>query len=172
MLYRKYTIEFTCNFRLKRYPFDTQRCSMAYVLKSLHRDEAVLRMNTISYRGEKELLEYRIKEISPTSDTTCGERITNHRCYLAQCFEHWLRLKLLGLSLKRSSCNHISVTFKRRVGNQLLNTYLPTSCLLIIIYLTHYFKIEHYDIRIMVGLTGTKNNPPSEENSAGLPNNH
>ncbi len=52
------------------------------------------------------------------------------------------------------SCSEVTVTLKRRVGNQLLNTYLPTSCLLIIIYLTHYYKIEHYDIRIMVGLTG------------------
>ncbi len=52
------------------------------------------------------------------------------------------------------SCNQVVITLKRRVGNQLLNTYLPTGCLLIIIYLTHYFKIEHYDTRIMVGLTG------------------
>ena len=52
------------------------------------------------------------------------------------------------------SCTQVWVRLKRRVGNQLLNTYLPTGCLLLIIYLTHYFKLDHYDTRIMVGLTG------------------
>ncbi len=52
------------------------------------------------------------------------------------------------------SCIQVLVEMKRRVGNQLLNTYLPTTCILMIIYLTHFFKIEHYDTRIMVALTG------------------
>ena len=56
-----------------------------------------------------------------------------------------------------NSCTKVVVTLKRRVGNQLLNTYLPTGCLLLIIYLTHYFKLDHYDTRIMVGLTGKEN---------------
>ncbi len=55
------------------------------------------------------------------------------------------------------SCVQIFVILQRRVGNQLVNTYLPTTCILIIIYLTHYFKLEHYDTRIMVALTGAKN---------------
>ena len=53
-----------------------------------------------------------------------------------------------------TSCVEVTVYLKRRVGNQLMNTYLPTTCLLWTIYLTHYFKIEHYDTRIMVSLTG------------------
>lgn len=54
-----------------------------------------------------------------------------------------------------STCSQILVNLKRRVGNQLFNTYLPTGCIIVIIYFTHYFKIEHYDTRIMVALTGT-----------------
>ena len=53
-----------------------------------------------------------------------------------------------------ASCSRLWITLKRRVGNQMLNTYLPTTCLLLTIYLTHYFKLDHYDTRIMVGLTG------------------
>lgn len=52
------------------------------------------------------------------------------------------------------SCLNAEITLKRRVGNQLLNTYLPTTCILLIVCMTNYFKIEHYDTRIMVALTG------------------
>ena len=56
--------------------------------------------------------------------------------------------------IDKSTCSSIHVSLKRRVGGQLLNTYLPTTCLLWSIYLSHYFKLDHYDTRIMVALTG------------------
>ncbi len=59
MLHRKYTIEFICNFQLKKYPFDLQRCPMIFQLKKPTHEEAVLRMNSVHYLGGTELLEYR-----------------------------------------------------------------------------------------------------------------
>ncbi len=73
VLHRKYTIDFHCQFRLKGYPFDTQRCPMRMGLKSPRRAEARLRMGALSYQGETELLEYRIKDISKREDFPCGE---------------------------------------------------------------------------------------------------
>ena len=124
---RKYTITFTCNFNLKDYPFDIQRCFMYFKLKEPTKDQAMILMRNVFYTGDKELLEYRVQ------NTSFENNIDEEDSY---------------------SVARIEIVLKRRVGNQLLSTYLPTASLLLIIYLSHYFKIDHYDTRIMVGLTG------------------
>jgi len=121
-------VEFTCLFELEDYPFDQQRCPMTLALRAPSADEAGLSLAALEYAGEEKLIEYMVVNVTGADDHACSRR--NH------------------------SCNRVWLTLKRRVGNQLVNTYLPTSCLLLIIYLTHYFKLEHYDTRIMVSLTG------------------
>ena len=37
-LYRAYTTPFTCSFDLRLYPFDTQNCSMKFIMQVLHVD--------------------------------------------------------------------------------------------------------------------------------------
>ncbi len=71
-MHRKYTIEFTCNFQLKNYPFDLQRCPMILQLKRPTAKEAKLKMNSVTYKGPYELLEYRIKDLSSRSGFSCG----------------------------------------------------------------------------------------------------
>eukprot|EP00095_Tigriopus_kingsejongensis_P007008 maker-scaffold430_size173499-snap-gene-0.44 protein:Tk07008 transcript:maker-scaffold430_size173499-snap-gene-0.44-mRNA-1 annotation:"glycine receptor subunit alpha-1" len=129
LAFRKYTINFSCNFELKDYPFDVQNCSMEFQLRVATRQSAVLIMDRVQYLGDENLLEYKVQETILEWDHPCGRQ-------------------------NLSSCTKIWITLKRRVGNQLLNTYLPTGSLLMIIYLSHYFKLDHYDTRIMVGLTG------------------
>ena len=127
--FRKYTIEFACDFQLQKYPFDVQDCFMEFRLKRPTKNESILKLQSVEYVGGEDLLEYRVVNTSKGEDSSCGRG-------------------------DLSSCSRILIKLKRRVGNQLLNTYLPTTCLLLTIYLTHYFKLNHYDTRIMVGLTG------------------
>ncbi len=78
-------MDFLCNFNLERYPFDEQRCFMAFRLRGSSRQEAVLTLSNVSYKGERHLVEYTVKNISGDSDFPCGEHT---RCKLTDVNVH------------------------------------------------------------------------------------
>lgn len=72
VVHRKYTVEFTCDFLLGDYPFDTQNCAMTFQLKKTTAEEATLRIGAVTYTGPDALIEYKVMNISATGDYLCG----------------------------------------------------------------------------------------------------
>ena len=54
---------------------------------------------------------------------------------------------------KRKEQVHMVITLKRKIQTELLTTYVPTLLLLIIAYVTHFFKAEYFDSKVSVNLT-------------------
>ena len=59
---RFYKTTYTCNFDMAWYPFDTQRCSMVYVLETASEKDVELVLGNLKYSGPLELTQYFIKE--------------------------------------------------------------------------------------------------------------
>ena len=59
---RFYKTTYTCNFDMAWYPFDTQRCSMVYVLETVLEKDVELVLGNLKYSGPLELTQYFIKE--------------------------------------------------------------------------------------------------------------
>ena len=51
-------------------------------------------------------------------------------------------------------CVRAVLTLQRRYFGMILKTYLPTACLIVIVYLTNFYKENHFDTAMMVSLTG------------------
>ena len=60
---RFYKTSFTCNFDLSWYPFETQKCSMIFVLEEVYEKKVELVLGTLNYSGPLELTQYFIKNI-------------------------------------------------------------------------------------------------------------
>ena len=54
---------------------------------------------------------------------------------------------------KRKEQVHMVITLKRKIQTELLTTYVPTVLLLIIAYVTHFFKAEYFEASVTVNLT-------------------
>ena len=54
---------------------------------------------------------------------------------------------------KRKEQVHMVITLKRKIQTELLTTYVPTLLLLIIAYVTHFFKPEYFEASVTVNLT-------------------
>ena len=54
---------------------------------------------------------------------------------------------------KREDQVHMVITLKRKIQTELLTTYVPTLLLLIIAYVTHFFKAEYFEASVTVNLT-------------------
>ena len=48
---------------------------------------------------------------------------------------------------------HMVINLKRKIQTELLTTFVPTVLLLIIAYVTHFFKAEYFDSKVSVNLT-------------------
>lgn len=123
-LWQKITATFACQFDLASYPFDSQRCQLVLQLQSASIAFARLYNNSVRYMGEKRLLEYHVKHVS--SSVSSFRNYSNVRVYL---------------QLKNQFLYYI------------ISTYIPTSLLVTITYLTFLFPIEDFNERVMVSLT-------------------
>ncbi len=157
---------------------------MEFRLEGVGRDDARLVLRSVTYEGRTDLLQYRVTNTTARREYACSTckwkwSGADKVCHLSQpnfartvfpavsflfprqeghlLFRGHLPEAQGGepgttkggffLLLHDKECNF-------RLAQQMLNTYLPTTCLLWTIYLTHYFKLDHYDTRIMVALTG------------------
>ncbi|XP_068246314.1 uncharacterized protein [Palaemon carinicauda] len=127
-LYEVHTIGFTCQFQLQRYPFDKQLCSLTFRLIDVSSDFVVLTQDGlgVDFLGQKRLLEYEITSVTMEFINNTGD---------------------IELGQK------VDLELRNLYGYYISNTYVPTTLLVIICYLTLYFDIDDFTDRIMVSLT-------------------
>ncbi|XP_066941354.1 uncharacterized protein [Macrobrachium rosenbergii] len=122
---RKYSTTYTCQFDLTLYPFDAQHCDMhLQVVSGLVSFLEVHPNSTVIYLGSKMLNEYEIGQEAMIMD---GPRVPS---------EVRVRIPLIRL-----------------YGYSILNIYIPSLILIIISYLTLFFRTHFFDLRIMAALT-------------------
>ncbi|KAG7167884.1 uncharacterized protein LOC121867842 [Homarus americanus] len=123
---RKYSTTFNCDFNLVLYPFDVQHCDMH--LRMLSGSKNYLTFEDISssaaYHGSELLLEYQIKQP-----------------------------KLLYDNSQEFSEMMVRVTLQRRSGYSILNIYTPSMILIVISYVSLFFRPHILEVRVMTTLT-------------------
>ncbi|XP_064100730.1 uncharacterized protein LOC135211345 [Macrobrachium nipponense] len=126
-LHQVNTIGFTCQFQLQRYPFDKQMCSLTFRLIGVSTDFIVLMQDGIGvdFLGQRMLLEYEVTLVNMTF-------INNSRDDVGQ---------------------KVAIELRNLYGYYISNTYIPTTLLVIICYLTLFFDLSDFTNRVMVSLT-------------------
>ena len=72
-------------------------------------------------------------------------------CQLISSNQRWT-LDYIDPDLQSSGIK-MEVVFKRRITNELLTTYLPSSLLLLISYATTFFKSYYFEAQVTVNLS-------------------
>ncbi|XP_071530491.1 uncharacterized protein [Panulirus ornatus] len=123
---RKYSTTFSCDFNLVLYPFDIQQCDMH--LRMLSASKTYLKFNKtstfVAYHGSELLLEYQLEQP-----------------------------KLIFDSDKEFSELRVRIPLHRRSGYAILNIYTPSLILLIICYVSLFFRPHILEVRVMTTLT-------------------
>ncbi|XP_076047393.1 glutamate-gated chloride channel alpha-like [Oratosquilla oratoria] len=125
-LVREYQTIFSCDFDLLMYPFDKQLCSMKLMLTSASSEYLTFdgSNSQVEYTGSRSLLEYHIDNIVLE---------VNNASELAQLT--------------------ITVKVSRLSGYVVLTIFIPTTTLLVITYLTLFFRPDIFEVRVMTSLT-------------------
>ncbi|XP_068250178.1 uncharacterized protein [Palaemon carinicauda] len=123
---RKYFTIYTCNFDLVLYPFDIQTCILQLQILSASTEYLVFdpEDSFVEYLGPRQLVEYGIG--------TIDLRVENSTQY---------------------SHLKVEVELVRRYGYAMLNIYIPSLTLLVISYITLFFRPSIFDVRVMTALT-------------------
>ncbi|XP_071529468.1 uncharacterized protein [Panulirus ornatus] len=123
---RKYSTVFTCFFNLVLYPFDIQNCYLQLQILSASSEYLIFNLTNshVEYLGPKLLVEYGIGRIDL--------HVNNASLY---------------------SVSQVRVELIRRYGYAMLNIYIPSLTLLIISYVTLFFRPSIFEVRVMTALT-------------------
>ncbi|XP_037781088.1 glutamate-gated chloride channel alpha-like [Penaeus monodon] len=123
---RKYSTVYTCNFDLVLYPFDIQNCYMVLQVLSASSDYLIYDAggSSVEYLGPTLLVEYGIGRIDLQVDNATQYAVAR------------VRIELI-----------------RRYGYAMLNIYIPSLTLLIISYVTLFFRPSIFEVRVMTALT-------------------
>ncbi|XP_064089932.1 uncharacterized protein LOC135203933 [Macrobrachium nipponense] len=123
---RKYGTVYKCDFNLELYPFDVQQCSMHLRITSASKSFLIFdpANSSVKYSGEAILREYRVGALELIHDAT------------GAFGEVRVRVPLIRL-----------------YGYAILNIYVPTVVLLVVSYLTLFFRASIFDVRMMGSLT-------------------
>ena len=121
---RSYDTEFLCSYNMGWYPFDSQTCTLDYVLDATASVFVSLEMDSLTYTGPVELTQYFVRQSVMRMYTT-GDR--------------------QGVRL--------FVVLGRRLLSNILTVYVPTVLLNIIGHITVYFKPFFFEAIITVNLT-------------------
>ncbi|XP_063885586.1 uncharacterized protein LOC135113890 [Scylla paramamosain] len=126
ILSRKYNTLFVCDFDLMLYPFDSQYCDMH--LRMLSASSNYLEFNALEttavYIGSKMLLEYHLAQ--PTLHYDNSGEFSEAR---------------------------VRIPLTRRSGYAILNIYTPSLILLVISYVSLFFRPHIFEVRVMTTLT-------------------
>ena len=138
VLSQVYTTSFTCMFGMQGYPFDTQKCSMIFILEvrlvifscnslKVHSVSfqqgnsgkfAELVKGNLEYLGPVDLREYFIKSYTVTDEDD----------------------ELLD-STHGNKGVRVNFIFSRRLLNQLLTVFMPTMCIVIVSFCASFFRV-------------------------------
>ncbi|XP_040564481.2 uncharacterized protein [Lepeophtheirus salmonis] len=126
-LVREYYQDYSCDFDLTFYPFDTQLCKMEFTVQGWTSNYVVLEINGtgVSYRGKRNLVEYSIQMEKAFADVTDDMR----------------------------SSIQVRVVFRRRMEYHVTNTLFQTLVLVLVGCSTLFFHVNNFQDRIMVTLT-------------------
>lgn len=132
---REYYVEFNCDYELSMYPFDTQICKMEFEVNGIP-DKYLLMSAEIPedcdscfgavYLGNRVLVEYIV------GDTVMESVVNQTRGY--------------GKVI-------LNVVFKRRWIYHLVTIFVQSVALLIVAYMTFYFKLSNFSDRVMIAIT-------------------
>ena len=129
---REYFVDWTCDYNLLFYPFDTQVCKMLFEMTGGTRDYLTLEIDRdeegkgVHYQGEKLLLEY-----------TVGE----------------MMLKVVNDSDSKYAQMKVSLSITRRWFYHGINVFLQSVLLLVVAYMTFYYRVDNFQDRVMVSIT-------------------
>ncbi|XP_064110595.1 pH-sensitive chloride channel 2-like [Macrobrachium nipponense] len=156
---RKYNVTFNCALDLLMYPFDKQTCEIVLKMTSGTNEYITLKSDKegVIYSGGQHLVEYEVTGVDlkslETGETTPSFQQTPFESPLP-AEERVLEGEFADVSTgSKYSRLLVALHFRRRYGFYLINTFLPTSLMIVIAYLTFYFKVEDFNDRIMVSLT-------------------
>nr|XP_027229707.1 glycine receptor subunit alpha-4-like [Penaeus vannamei] len=129
---RKYSTVYTCNFDLVLYPFDIQFCYMKLQILSASSEYLIFNSrgqwrscySSVEYLGPTLLVEYGVGRIDLRADNATQFAVAR------------VRVELI-----------------RRYGYAMLNIYIPSLTLLVISYVTLFFRPSIFEVRVMTALT-------------------
>jgi len=125
---REYFIDWACDYDLIYFPFDTQVCKMVFDMTGGTKE--YLRMavdeNGVEYLGEEYLLEYRVGG---------------------------MLLKEINDSSAKYSSMKVSLILTRRWFYHGISVFLQSILLLIVAYMTFYYRVDNFQDRVMVSIT-------------------
>ena len=111
--------EFICTYNMALYPFDTQTCTLDFLLTGNLEDFCYLESGSFNYTGPNELTQYFIKQF-------------------------YMRNNLIN---ERNGVS-IFIILGRRLLSNILTIYLPTVLLNLIGHLTTYFKPYFFEVSL------------------------
>ena len=111
---------FICTYDMGLYPFDTQTCTLDFLVTDKLKDFCYLESGNFSYTGPNELTQYFIKQ-------------------------YFMRNNIIN---KRNGVS-IFIILGRRLLSNILTIYLPTVLLNLIGHLTTYFKPYFFEVNVM-----------------------
>ncbi|XP_071530537.1 uncharacterized protein [Panulirus ornatus] len=123
---RMYSTTFVCDFNLVLYPFDEQHCDMHLRMLSASKNYLMLDdvATSAAYYGSELLLEYQLGQ-----------------------------LKILYNNKRKYSEMRVRIPLQRRSGYAILNIYIPSLILLVISYVSLFFRPHIFEVRVMTTLT-------------------
>lgn len=126
---REYFVDWTCDYSLGMYPFDTQICKMVFDLTGVTREYVDLKVDGegVEYTGKKVLLEYEVGDM------------------LLKSMANQTGAKNAGMK--------VSMALSRRWFYHCVSVFLQSVLLLIVAYMTFYYRIDNFQDRVMVAIT-------------------
>ena len=122
---RFYKINFICNFDMAWYPFDTQKCSMNFVMDNGDQDLVDLSVGNLEYSGPLDLTQYYIKK----------------KTFLERTDEKGMKIVFVDIYLGR------------RLLSMILTVFAPTIILNIVGHSSNYFKEFFFEAVISLNVT-------------------
>ena len=125
IMFQTYTHDFQCRFKLVKYPFDTQTCSIDMAMGPLDRASVSLFSDQLRMKESLELSIFQIKDWKFEEKGNSNETKT---------------LKM-------------TMVLKRKIQSELMTTYFPTLLLTAITFATTFFKPFFFEAALSVNLT-------------------
>ena len=122
--FRFYKTQFMCIYDMAMYPFDTQTCSMVFVVDQNSEDFLDIEIKKLNFLGPRELTQYFVKKESIYKSEIDGRRAI-----------------------------FVEIVLGRRLLSIILTTFAPTVILLLVGHTSNYFKEFFFEAIISVNVT-------------------